>query len=272
MGQPSSNSTGNNQGGQWAQAAVAAGGGLISGIIGNRQAKKRQEQANTDNLNFWRMQNNYNHPKNQMKRLKRAGLNPHLIYGGSPTSATGQAGQIAPSKASPYNNVSATQDLTKFADLRQVEAQTNNLSAQNEVLTQDAILRTAQIGKTNQDTALVKASTDFARENIRNIQEKTLAQEIANQVADATKIPAVLQQYYKAKSAQKLFHGHRLDVQMKEIEHNLLDLGLTKSDPIYFRVLAREGATPQGILDEAKSGWKKFGESFKNSFYNQSRY
>jgi len=30
---------------------------------------------------MWKMQNEYNSPLNQMKRLKEAGLNPNLMYG-----------------------------------------------------------------------------------------------------------------------------------------------------------------------------------------------
>jgi hypothetical protein len=38
-----------------------------------------------------------------MSRLKKAGLNPNLIYGQSVGGATGQAGAVAPSKAAPYS-------------------------------------------------------------------------------------------------------------------------------------------------------------------------
>jgi len=48
------------------QGAVALGGMLL----GNRAAKKRQEEMNE-----------YNAPKNQMARFQEAGLNPNLAYG-----------------------------------------------------------------------------------------------------------------------------------------------------------------------------------------------
>ena len=38
-----------------------------------------------------------------MQRLEEAGLNPNLIYGSSPGSATGNAGAVAPGKAQDYS-------------------------------------------------------------------------------------------------------------------------------------------------------------------------
>lgn len=85
-------------------APVISGiGSLGSSIISNIGAKSRQRLADKQNVNFWNMQNQYNLPKNQMQRLKDAGLNPNLIYGSSPAGASGSAGSIAPSKAAPYN-------------------------------------------------------------------------------------------------------------------------------------------------------------------------
>lgn len=75
---------------------------LGSDMLANRGALQRQNLANSQNVQFWNMQNAYNTPKAQMGRLKDAGLNPNLIYG-SGSANTGVAGSISPSKASPYN-------------------------------------------------------------------------------------------------------------------------------------------------------------------------
>ena len=77
-------------------------GSLGASLIGNSGAKRRQNLANKQNIEFWNMQNKYNTPKAQMGRLKDAGLNPNLIYG-SGSANTGVAGSIAPSKAAPYS-------------------------------------------------------------------------------------------------------------------------------------------------------------------------
>jgi hypothetical protein len=76
--------------------------GLGSDMLSNKGALKRQQLADQQNMKFWHMQNEYNTPANQMKRLQDAGLNPNLIYG-SGSANTGVAGSISPSKPAPYN-------------------------------------------------------------------------------------------------------------------------------------------------------------------------
>lgn len=88
--------------GPLAAAGLAGVLGIGTSMVSNMGAKQRQDAANRQNTEFWNMQNKYNTPKNQMARLKEAGLNPALIYGSGATN-TGVAGSIAPSKASPYN-------------------------------------------------------------------------------------------------------------------------------------------------------------------------
>tara|TARA_Y100000588_G_C14089276_1_gene853679 strand:+ start:350 stop:1126 length:777 start_codon:yes stop_codon:yes gene_type:complete len=83
-------------------AIVGALGSIGSSLIGNRGRKRSERRARKFNLEMWHKQNRYNHPIEQMARLKDAGLNPNLIYGSSPGSAVGNAGQVAPGKAEDY--------------------------------------------------------------------------------------------------------------------------------------------------------------------------
>ena len=99
-------------------------GSLASSIFGNRGAKRRQQLADQQNIKFWEMQNAYNTPKEQMKRLKDAGLNPNLIYGSN--ANTGVAGSVSPSKASPYNVQNPVPSAVQTALM---EAQINNLNS-----------------------------------------------------------------------------------------------------------------------------------------------
>lgn len=76
--------------------ALSVGTEIVQNAV-NWGSQKRQ---NDFQLQLWHMNNEYNSPKNQMKRFVEAGLNPHLIYGqgsagnsGSPPS-TGQPPQV----------------------------------------------------------------------------------------------------------------------------------------------------------------------------------
>ena len=107
-------------------------GSLGASLIGNSGAKRRQNLANQQNVDFWNMQNKYNTPKAQMGRLTDAGLNPNLIYG-SGSANTGVAGSIAPSKAAPYSiqNPIPLQSalLQSQIDLNKSNANKNNVQA-----------------------------------------------------------------------------------------------------------------------------------------------
>lgn len=133
-------------------------GGLIDAFGTSRQnrlsrdfSREMYDRQFSDNLAFWRMQNEYNSPQAQMKRFQDAGLNPNLIYGQgnsgpagavqtpdvqSPQFRTPEFGRAVSSGGLAY--VNAIYDL----DIKQ--AQTNNLRAQNEVIKQEALLKEVQ--------------------------------------------------------------------------------------------------------------------------------
>jgi hypothetical protein len=126
---PSSGDTG---GGNWIPAAV---GGLASSWISAKQQKKEREhrtQTEADrrryDLEQWHRSNRYNHPLEQIQRLRDAGLNPNLIYGSSPGSAVGNAGSVHPGKAPEYKLTDPIgPGANLFMDTREKQAQTNNI-------------------------------------------------------------------------------------------------------------------------------------------------
>lgn len=52
-----------------------------NGLLDQFSGKSQQEDANRMAMQAWDLANNYNHPVQQMERLKAAGLNPLLVYG-----------------------------------------------------------------------------------------------------------------------------------------------------------------------------------------------
>lgn len=62
---------------------------ITGGFFGDFSGQAQQDNANAMALQSWNMMNDYNHPIQQMERLKAAGLNPLLVYGsGSVTGNT----------------------------------------------------------------------------------------------------------------------------------------------------------------------------------------
>lgn len=103
-------------------------GGLVSGLLSAGSARQAArynaaraaedfernrsmtmemyELQRKNNLEFWNMQNAYNHPKMQMARLREAGLNPLLVYGhgsvaGNTAGAIGNPSMSVPESHTP---------------------------------------------------------------------------------------------------------------------------------------------------------------------------
>lgn len=161
----SKNNTNNNMS-SWLGAALGGLGSIFGGLLGksgqdaanaanlqiaretNEANRNNQEYQNNWNLNMWNMQNRYNTPAEQRKRLEDAGLNP-IFYG---LDGTGNAGalQSAPFTAvpgAPMSNsgaflgqgisnaaLQAAQIANIQADTKQKEADTRGQSLQNEIL------------------------------------------------------------------------------------------------------------------------------------------
>lgn len=135
-------------------SAVPIASSLISGIFGNRQQSKyisQQERANNIafernkqlaqfqnqlNIDAWNMQNQYNSPRAQMARLRDAGINPDLYYGGtsglsasnSPTMSGGTP--ISPADYTLGGNRKTIGDtIANSLNMSLVKAQVDNLKA-----------------------------------------------------------------------------------------------------------------------------------------------
>lgn len=150
--------------------------GIGSSILSNIGARKRQRQADAQNIKFWEMQNAYNTPKQQMSRLKDAGLNPNLIYGAK--ANTGIAGAVAPSKASPYN----VKDPTPTA-------------LQAAMLTSQINLQNSQAGKNNAEEkrilGLTPPEVDLALSRADQMRQEAVQSFIKTNIAETTEQDAI---------------------------------------------------------------------------------
>lgn len=249
-------------------AALGAAGALGSAFIQNAGARNAQRRANKFNVKFWQMQNEYNDPSQQMSRLKAAGLNPHLIYGQNASGASGNAGSIAPAKAEPYVMNNPMGSIGAIADMKNTEATTDNVKAQNNVIQQEALLKNAQTFKTLSegssaktkaeiDSILKTTSVDAAKENLRNLEQQTISQQIDNSFSSQAVRHRVKSLFYAAENAKSALHGQNLRNAMQKLENDLMRLGIGKQDPWYIKILG----TGSDLMDKKFS---KFDEEAKN--------
>lgn len=120
--------------------------------------ERQRADANSD----WARANAYNHPTEQMNRLRQAGVNPHMAFGkgGENTAAMirGSSGQT-PGLGTPNikNTPMGKNAIEEFAALRQIQAQTDQTSQVTQNLRVDQLLKGLELaGKsTSNNMALV---------------------------------------------------------------------------------------------------------------------
>lgn len=134
---------------------LGLGAGLAAGLTGGINAlgslfgassqakreykytKKLMDYQNSLALKNWELQNEYNLPSNQMKRLYDAGLNPHLVYGGGATTLAANLTQPnAKHSGGSTPDFSGLASAQSVASIENLIEQGNNLRKQNQLLEQ----------------------------------------------------------------------------------------------------------------------------------------
>lgn len=263
------------------ETALAAGSALASTGINavtqgnlNKKTRKWNEQQNTiayerDQAN-WHMQNAYNSPQEQMRRLQAAGLNPNLVYGNGSAVNTASSPSSAPvpswNPRSPEVDLgtAARSGIDTYFNVATREAQLDNLKAQNTVLLEEALLKKASTRATLANAGLSEfdlgyktemrpVSAEFQREGLRgaqlrntnlavqNFYQSALQQRtLDNLDADVFLKEAQMHNLNVDRTRiQETIKSIRADTKLKELEADLQKNGVSKNDPIYFRVLGR---------------------------------
>ena len=148
-------------------AAINGVANIGSSLITNHGNKKAQQRARAHDINMWDKTNAYNDPKSQMERLRNAGLNPNMVYGGSSGQTAGQANALPGAKAPDIKNIETRQPLMDYVQVKNTEAQTENvrsmqsLNDANAYKTYDDILSNQKNrNKTDQEIANLKSLRD----------------------------------------------------------------------------------------------------------------
>lgn len=240
-----------------AAALIGAGASLIGGLF-RRGAERRAERRN---IRFWEMQNAYNHPKEQMKRLQEAGLNPNLIYGTPSSSSVGNASNIAPAKSAKWDFQNPINDLLMSQNIRQSKAQTDNFITHNTVLQQEAALKANQAAGKAIDNAssyldykrakeTFSESMDAIKESLRRQKLNNEISEIDLYVKDKGKADQVKRIKAEADWAKENLNGQRLINYLRALEADYKRIGIEKNDHILFRLFGRHLETVRKRIDK----------------------
>ena len=151
-------------------ASIAAGGSIINGLLQgsqNRANRKWQERENEKarqfNLKMWELNNEYNSPVNQMKRLKEANINPHLAYSNGSAMNTSNAPASSNASSMPAG-VAPQMDINGLLQALLTKEQINNIKADTEKKQAEA----KNIGTDTESKTLQNGITTKVLENWQN--------------------------------------------------------------------------------------------------------
>lgn len=223
-------------------ALLGAVTSIGSSLYANNQNRKSQQRADMYNQMQWNRQNKYNDPSAQMQRLRKAGLNPNMIYGASPSSATGNSGSAqAPSKMVSHQMSDPSGAINNFASTQQKEVQTDNVKAQNTLLLQDAILKDISIQKNalafNKDSDVYKFSVDASRLGTEKLAQTVNGLKLDNKLKKGGLADKLTTIKLSVEQARETLTGEKLKNKIKIFETELHKLGLTPSDPAWQRIM-----------------------------------
>lgn len=130
------------------RGAIGAIGNLFTGGASARKQyqyqSKLMDKQNQQQIDFWKMNNEYNTPFNQRARLEQAGLNPDLMYGGSGNMYQSQMPGAA-SGSAPNVDYGSFSDNLRFAMQAQVmDAQVSKIEQENKLLAEQALNQAQQ--------------------------------------------------------------------------------------------------------------------------------
>lgn len=132
-----------------AAGAIGSIGNFFTGGASARKQyqyqSKLMDKQNQQQIDFWKMNNEYNTPFNQRARLEQAGYNPDLMVSGSGNMVQSQMPTAASPGSAPNVDYGSFSDNLRFAMQAQVmDAQVSKIEQENKLLAEQALNQAQQ--------------------------------------------------------------------------------------------------------------------------------
>lgn len=139
-------------------------GGLFNKYHQSTSGQAQQDDINRKAMESWTLANDYNHPIQQMERLKAAGLNPNLVYGsgqvtGNTTGAPSLVGGMVSTKSE-----SAIRGLNQILSFAQGKANIDQARAGAQASVASAGASSAQAANLNAQTAINETKATYEKD------------------------------------------------------------------------------------------------------------
>ena len=153
-------------------AGISGGASLLTNYMNNQFAASESKKANQFNYLMWNLANEYNSPKNQMARLKEAGLNPNLVYGNG--SVVGNTTTSTPTynknSVMPYSDLALLTGMNAYQEYKNKEKTGDNLERQGMRIMADIDEATSRIQTQGEERANLMAQRKYLTEQTRGLK------------------------------------------------------------------------------------------------------
>jgi hypothetical protein len=226
-------------------AAIGAAGQATGGLLGFRHNKiqmdfsrdmywQQRHHADQD----WRRAAAYNHPKQQMARLKEAGLNPNLIYGKGgnlmPSPTSQQAKAMSPNTRAPQF------DFSKILEGAAKTQEIKNIAAQNKLIQSQTMLNKSAAEKNiAQAKNVTEYTTNILPQTLANMEEQQRTLQ-SQQAMNTARISLM--------NAQTLATKSNAEAQMNQSKAALINAGVNEKRAEAYVILT----TIQGLKMQAE--------------------
>lgn len=296
-------------------AAIAGAAMQIGGSVMDNYQQTRANQANMDlakyqheaNIEMWNMQNEYNSPEKQMFRLKKAGLNPNLVYGNGSAvgNTTSNAPQFQAPTIKPYTGFSkgANDAVSSYLSSQMTSSQLKNMQEQNaNLVTQRDAMKQQLIteGLRQAELAVKNSRSDFDLQLAKDLRTTSLEAAQANvektkAEVDKTKVETKLREAEidftdikkeltesQRRNLDAATAKLKQDTDFQAFEQDLKRMGIYPGDALWERIVGRI-IKSTGLMDsdididvdtdlvgKISKGYKSAGRAVLNHHLNSS--
>lgn len=144
-------------------------GSSILANSANAKSKRAAERQLWQNVYLMNLQNEYNKPINQMKRLEEAGLNPNLVYGSGADTLSATAGRVEQSGITPSKGtINFIEKMSMLNAMKQQEANIDRTDADTNAINENLNIAKAELALRAKETEArinkLNVETEIAKE------------------------------------------------------------------------------------------------------------